>query len=106
MSRAAPVGDRAVVEHGHALGRHALADAAAEGAAALAVEVAFQAVAHGLFGALVELTVLRRVYRLPELFQLLATFGVVLLTPKKPANKSLGEVPDNVESFWVISPPI
>ncbi len=38
------------------------------------------AVLVGMVGALVELTVLRRVYRSPELFQLLATFGVVLLT--------------------------
>ena len=47
VQRAAAVGEGAVVEHGHALGRHALADAAGEGAAALAVEVALQAVAHG-----------------------------------------------------------
>jgi branched-chain amino acid transport system permease protein len=32
----------------------------------------------GLIGVLMELTLLRRVYRAPELFQLLATFGVVL----------------------------
>src|SRR5690606_15406606 len=47
VERAAAVGNGAVVEHGDALGRHALADAAAEGARALAVEVAFEAVAHG-----------------------------------------------------------
>ena len=33
----------------------------------------------GIVGALLEVTVLRRVYRSPELFQLLATFAVVLL---------------------------
>ena len=33
----------------------------------------------GVFGALVEVTLLRRIYRAPELFQLLATFGVVLV---------------------------
>jgi branched-chain amino acid transport system permease protein len=33
----------------------------------------------GLFGALVEFAVLRRIYGSPELFQLLATFGVVLV---------------------------
>ncbi len=32
-----------------------------------------------LIGALVEMTVLRRIYQAPELFQLLATFGVVLM---------------------------
>ena len=32
----------------------------------------------GLIGVLMELTLLRRIYRVPELFQLLATFGVVL----------------------------
>jgi hypothetical protein len=43
--RAAPVGDGAVIDHGDALGRHALADAAGKGGTALAVEVAFEAVA-------------------------------------------------------------
>lgn len=33
----------------------------------------------GLFGALVEILLLRRIYRSPELFQLLATFAVVLV---------------------------
>ncbi len=33
----------------------------------------------GLLGAVVEISVLRRVYRAPELFQLLATFAVVLM---------------------------
>jgi branched-chain amino acid transport system permease protein len=33
----------------------------------------------GLIGALLEVTLLRRIYRAPELFQLLATFGVVLV---------------------------
>lgn len=36
-------------------------------------------VAVGLLGALVELTLLRRIYRAPELFQLLATFALVLV---------------------------
>jgi branched-chain amino acid transport system permease protein len=35
--------------------------------------------AAGLIGALVEIVLLRRIYRSPELFQLLATFGVVLI---------------------------
>jgi branched-chain amino acid transport system permease protein len=33
----------------------------------------------GMIGALIEMTILRRIYRAPELFQLLATFGVVLI---------------------------
>ena len=33
----------------------------------------------GLIGGLVEILLLRRIYRAPELFQLLATFGVVLI---------------------------
>jgi branched-chain amino acid transport system permease protein len=33
----------------------------------------------GLVGAVVEMSVLRRIYRAPELFQLLATFGIVLV---------------------------
>jgi branched-chain amino acid transport system permease protein len=37
------------------------------------------AVAVGLLGAAVELLVLRRIYRAPELFQLLATFALVLI---------------------------
>ena len=48
VERAAPAGQRAIVDHGHALGGHALADAAGKHAGALAVEVAFQAMAHGL----------------------------------------------------------
>ena len=42
----------------------------------------------GLVGLLLELTVLRRVYRAPELFQLLATFGIVLI------------VQDGVQHLW------
>lgn len=37
------------------------------------------ALATGLIGAVLEILLLRRVYRAPELFQLLATFGVVLI---------------------------
>ncbi len=33
----------------------------------------------GLIGVAVEVLLLRRIYRVPELFQLLATFGVVLI---------------------------
>ncbi len=41
--------------------------------------VLLAAMAVALFGALVELLVLRRIYRSPELFQLLATFALVLV---------------------------
>lgn len=41
--------------------------------------VLLAAMAVALFGALVELLVLRRIYRAPELFQLLATFALVLV---------------------------
>ena len=37
------------------------------------------AVAVGILGAIVEITLLRRIYRAPELFQLLATFALVLV---------------------------
>ncbi len=37
------------------------------------------AVATGLIGAAIEILLLRRIYRAPELFRLLATFGVVLM---------------------------
>ena len=41
--------------------------------------VLLAAVAVGVVGAIVEMLLLRRIYRAPELFQLLATFGVVLV---------------------------
>jgi branched-chain amino acid transport system permease protein len=41
--------------------------------------IAVSALAVGALGALVEIAVLRRIYRAPELFQLLATFAVVLM---------------------------
>ena len=41
--------------------------------------VLLAALAVGLLGALVEMTLLRRIYRAPEMFQLLATFGLVLI---------------------------
>jgi len=43
------------------------------------VGVALAALAIGLIGAALEMVILRRIYRAPELFQLLATFGVVLI---------------------------
>lgn len=42
------------------------------------VGVLLSAVAVGIVGVVMEFVVLRRIYRVPELFQLLATFGVVL----------------------------
>ncbi len=44
-----------------------------------ALGILLAALATGLIGALLETTLLRRIYRAPELFQLLATFGVVLV---------------------------
>src|SRR6476469_8715071 len=41
--------------------------------------VVLAALAVGLVGAVIELVVLRRIYRAPELFQLLATFAIVLV---------------------------
>ncbi|HVG49225.1 MAG TPA: ABC transporter permease, partial [Rubellimicrobium sp.] len=41
--------------------------------------VGLAALAVGLLGVAVEVLVLRRIYPAPELFQLLATFGVVLM---------------------------
>ncbi len=41
--------------------------------------VLLAAAAVALLGALIEITILRRIYQAPELFQLLATFGVVLM---------------------------
>ncbi|SDH57998.1 branched-chain amino acid transport system permease protein [Vibrio xiamenensis] len=41
--------------------------------------VLFASVAVALIGALIEMVILRRVYRAPELFQLLATFSLVLI---------------------------
>src|SRR5271154_3503925 len=41
--------------------------------------VALASLAIGALGAALEMTILRRIYRAPELFQLLATFGVVLV---------------------------
>jgi branched-chain amino acid transport system permease protein len=41
--------------------------------------VLLAALAVGLIGAVIEILILRRIYQAPELFQLLATFGVVLV---------------------------
>ena len=41
--------------------------------------VALSALIVGVLGVAIEMTILRRIYRAPELFQLLATFGVVLI---------------------------
>ncbi|MCC6608788.1 MAG: ABC transporter permease [Burkholderiales bacterium] len=51
----------------------------AGGAAAFWLSILLSAAAVGALGVLVELLVLRRIYRVPELFQLLATFAVVLV---------------------------
>jgi branched-chain amino acid transport system permease protein len=49
------------------------------GAVGYWVAMLLAAVAVGLIGVIVELTILRRVYQAPELFQLVATFGVILV---------------------------
>jgi len=43
------------------------------------VGVLVSALVVGVLGVVMEVTLLRRIYRVPELFQLLATFGVVLI---------------------------
>jgi len=50
-----------------------------DGAFGYWASVLLAAVAVGLIGVIVELTILRRVYQAPELFQLVATFGVILV---------------------------
>ena len=47
--------------------------------ASFALGVLATTLALAVLGALLEMTLLRRIYRAPELFQLLATFGVVLM---------------------------
>jgi branched-chain amino acid transport system permease protein len=69
--------------------------------------VVLAALAIGLVGVLMELVLLRRIYRAPELYQLLATFGVVLvvqdaalaiwgredlLSPRAPGFKGVVEI--------------
>lgn len=41
--------------------------------------IVLAAIAVGVIGVIVEMTILRRVYQAPELFQLVATFGVILV---------------------------
>ena len=79
------------------------------GGAGFWASVLLAAIAVGVLGALVEMLVLRRVYHAPELFQLLATFAVVLmlrdaalaiwgpedlLGPKAPGMKGAFEILD------------
>ena len=47
--------------------------------ASFALGILLAAAATGAIGVLIETTVLRRIYQAPELFQLLATFGVLLI---------------------------
>ena len=58
---------------------YTLVDAFGSGALGFWGAVLLAAAVVGVLGAVVEFLVLRRVYRAPELFQLLATFGVVLI---------------------------
>jgi branched-chain amino acid transport system permease protein len=63
------------------------------------VGVLLATLATGLLGAVMEVLLLRRIYRAPELFQLLATFGVVLMVEDLtqaiwgPADLSLSRPP-------------
>src|SRR6201985_1928882 len=50
-----------------------------EGALGFWGGVVLTALLIGLFGAIIEIVLLRRIYRAPELFQLLATFALVLI---------------------------
>lgn len=49
------------------------------GAVGFWVAILLASIAVGLIGGLIEITIMRRVYRAPELFQLVATFGVILM---------------------------
>src|SRR5918912_4374319 len=49
------------------------------GPASFWIGILLAALAVGLLGVVMEVVLLRRIYRAPELFQLLATFGVVLV---------------------------
>ena len=49
------------------------------GALGFWIGIALAALAVGLLGALIEMVLLRRIYHAPELFQLLATFGLTLV---------------------------
>ncbi|MFT4095961.1 MAG: ABC transporter permease [Rhodoblastus sp.] len=50
-----------------------------QGALGFWFAIAASAIVVGIIGALLELTILRRIYRAPELFQLLATFALTLI---------------------------
>jgi branched-chain amino acid transport system permease protein len=58
---------------------YTVASALAGGVGGFWVAVAAASLAVAAFGVLVEVLLLRRIYQAPELFQLIATFGVVLL---------------------------
>src|SRR5438045_8925836 len=58
---------------------YTLAGALPLGGASFYVAVALAALAVGAVGTLVEIALLRRVYRAPELYQLLLTFALVLV---------------------------
>jgi len=62
-----------------AYGAYWLVDRFGAGAGAYYGGIVLAALGVGCLGALIELGLLRRIYRAPELFQLLATFGLVLI---------------------------
>jgi len=70
------------------------------------------AVVVGAIGALVEITILRRIYRSPELFQLVATFGVILVIQDLalwgwgPADRLGPRAPDLRGAVFILGQPL
>lgn len=71
---------------------HTLVTELGTGVAGFLVAIAGGALAVGLLGVAMEVLLLRRIYRAPELFQLVATFGVVLIV--KDATRAVWGVQD------------
>ena len=62
------------------------------------VGVIASAVVVGILGVIMELVLLRRIYKVPELFQLLATFGVVLIVQDVVLKAFSNSTPDRARS--------
>ncbi|HEY7607998.1 MAG TPA: ABC transporter permease, partial [Alphaproteobacteria bacterium] len=71
---------------------HTLVSELGTGVVGYLVAVVGGALAVGVFGVVMEVLLLRRIYRAPELFQLVATFGVVLIV--KDATRAIWGVQD------------
>ncbi len=71
---------------------HTLVTAIGTGVAGFLVAIVGGALVVGLLGVVMEVLLLRRIYRAPELFQLVATFGVVLIV--KDATRAIWGVQD------------